>query len=39
MTFEKVCSQECASEVIQELYHLHKNRADDMKNQQIQKLK
>lgn len=39
ITFEKVCSEECASEVIQELYHLHKNRADNMKSQQIQKLR
>ncbi|ACA57390.1 MULTISPECIES: hypothetical protein [Clostridium] len=39
MTFEKVCSEECASEVIQELYYLHKQRGDDVKNQVIQKLK
>lgn len=38
MTFEKVCSEECASEVIQEAYYLHKSRADDMKHQQIQKI-
>ncbi|AJD29300.1 hypothetical protein N496_19300 (plasmid) [Clostridium botulinum A2B3 87] len=39
MTFEKVCSEKCASEVIQVLYNLHKQRADDVKNQVIQKLK
>jgi hypothetical protein len=39
MTFEKVCSEECALEVKQELYYLHKNRAENMNNQQIQRLK
>ena len=37
-TYEKVCSEECALEVKEELYYLHKKRANDMKEQLIQRL-
>ncbi|MCK1999969.1 hypothetical protein MZM54_01050 [[Brevibacterium] frigoritolerans] len=39
LTYEKVCSVKCAEEIQEDLYHLHQNRADDMKNQVFQKLK
>lgn len=39
MSFEKVCSEECALEVKEELYHLHKDRADNVYHQVIQRLK
>jgi len=39
MTFEKVCSEDCATEVQQELYHLHNNRAEEMLHQQFQRLR
>jgi hypothetical protein len=39
MSFEKICSEECALEVQEELYILHKTRADDVRNCLIQKLK
>jgi hypothetical protein len=38
-SYEKVCSEECGEEVRQELYHLHKRRADSVQNQVIQRLK
>jgi len=39
MTFEKVCTEKCASEVKHEIYHLHKRRAEEVRDCSIQKLK
>lgn len=39
VSHEKVCSENCAIEVKQEVYLIHQNRADEIKNQKIQKLR
>lgn len=39
MSFERTCSEECALEVQEEMYELHKNRAEEVNNQIIQRLK
>lgn len=39
LSFLKVCSERCAEAAKNKSYEIHKNRADSVKNQEIQKLR
>lgn len=39
LSFEKVCSEECGSEVIDKFYHIHLNRAEEVNRQIVQRLR